>query len=126
MAVVSLIDFLFLLSGIYLIYTAIVAKKRGAIAVNVMLSKNVNVNDIKDRVGYIEYMYKKILLAGLMICAASVIHLANDYYIRSQMLTWVGIALIFAALAIYTVAFSRGQKKYISHRSGQSGHNKQK
>lgn len=122
----GMIDFLFLLSGIYLIYTAIVAKKRGAIATNVMLSKNVNVNDIKDRVGYIEYMYKKILLAGLMICATSVIHLANDYYIRSQMLTWVGIALIFAALAIYMVAFSRGQKKYISHRSGQSGHNKQK
>ena len=46
----GMIDFLFLLSGIYLIYTAIVAKKRGAIAANVMLSKNVNVNDIKDRV----------------------------------------------------------------------------
>lgn len=122
----GMIDFLFLLSGIYLIYTAIVAKKRGAIAANVMLSKNVNVNDIKDRAGYIEYMYKKILIAGLMICAASVVHLANDYYIHSQLLTWVGIALIFAALAIYTVAFSRGQKKYMAGRSGQSGHNKQK
>ncbi|MDE6389014.1 MAG: hypothetical protein K2L82_14535 [Lachnospiraceae bacterium] len=122
----GMIDFLFLASGIYLIYTAIMAKKRGTIAANVMLSKNANEKDIADKVGYIEYMYKKILLAGVMICIASVIHLANDYYIHSQPLTWVGIALIFAALAMYTAAFSRGQKKYMPRQKRQGKQEKQK
>lgn len=122
----GVIDFLFLASGIYLIYTAIAAKKRSTITANVMLSKNANEKDIADKAGYIEYMYKKILLAGVMICAASVIHLANDYYIHSQQLTWVGIILIFAALAIYTVAFSRGQKKYMPQYGKQNKKDKQK
>lgn len=122
----GMIDFLFLASGIYLIYTAIAAKKRNTIAANVMLSKNTNEKDIADKAGYIEYMYKKILLAGVMICAASVIHLVNDYYIHSQPLTWAGIVLIFAALAIYTVAFSRGQKKYMPRYGKQNKKDKQK
>ena len=113
MGMSGVIDLLFLASGIYLIYTAIAAKKRNTITANVMLSKNTSEKDIADRAGYIEYMYKKILLAGVMICAASVIHLVNDYYVHSQPLTWIGIALVFAALAMYTVAFSRGQKKYM-------------
>ncbi|MCM1122754.1 MAG: hypothetical protein NC416_09225 [Eubacterium sp.] len=113
MGMSGVIDLLFLASGIYLIYTAVAAKRRNTITANVMLSKNTSEKDIADKVGYIEYMYKKILLAGVMICVASVIHLVNDYYVHSQLLTWVGIALVFAALAMYTVAFSRGQKKYM-------------
>ncbi len=122
----GMIDFLFLASGIYLIYTAITTKKRKTIAANVMLSKNASEQDIADKVGYIEYMYKKILLAGVMICVAAIIHLVNDYYIHSQPLTWVGIVLIFAALAMYTIAFSRGQKKYMPQQRMQNKKDKRK
>ena len=120
----GMIDFLFFASGIYLIYTAIIAKKRQTITANVMLSKNANEKDIADKVGYIEYMYKKILLAGVIICIASAVHLVNDYYIHSQALTWVGIVLILAALAMYTIAFSRGQKKYMPQQRKQNKKNR--
>ncbi len=122
----GVIDFLFFASGCYLIYTAISAKKNKTIAANVMLSKNTNEKDIRDKVGYIDYMYKKILFAGVLICIASVIHLANDYYIHSQTLTWVGIALIFAALVIYVISFSRGQKQYLTQVKGQNKQSKSK
>lgn len=115
----GVIDFLFLACGIYLIYSAVMAKKKGNIAANVMLSKNANENDIKDKVGFIDYMYKKILLAGVMIIAASVIHLINDYVIHSIQLTWIGIAVILAAIVIYTIAFMRGRKIYIMQATGQ-------
>lgn len=116
----GVIDFLFLASGGYLIYTALAAKKNKTIAANVMLSKNTSEKDIEDKTGYIDYMYKKILLAGVLICIASVIHLANDFYIHAPQLTWAGIALIFAALAIYVVSFSRAQKQYLAKGKGQS------
>lgn len=115
----GIIDFLFLACGIYLIYSAVMAKKKGNIAANVMLSKNASESDIKDKVGFIDYMYKKILLAGVMIMAASVIHLVNDYFIHSIQLTWVGIAVILAAIVIYTIAFTRGRKMYIMQAAGQ-------
>lgn len=84
-----------------------------------MLSKNASESDIKDKVGFIDYMYKKILLSGVMIMAASVIHLVNDYFIHSIQLTWVGIAVILAAIVIYTIAFTRGRKMYIMQAAGQ-------
>lgn len=120
----GMIDILFFASGVYLIYTAVIAKKRQAIAANVMLSKNTNEKDIADKAGYIEYIYKKLLLVGAMICVAAVIHLVNDYYIHSKALTWTGIVLMLAALVIYTAAYKRGQKKYMPQQKTQNKKNK--
>lgn len=108
----GMIDILFFGSGVYLIYTALMAKKNGNIVSNVMLAKSVSESSIKDKIGFIDYMYKRILLAGVMIVIASIIHLVNDYYIHSGTLTWIGIIVILAAIGIYTAAYMRGQKMY--------------
>lgn len=107
------IDILFLASGVYLIYTAIMAKKKGNIIGNVMLGKDMNENDIKDRTGFISYMYKRVLTAGIMIVIAGIIHMVNDYFIYSKTLTWIGIGVILAAIALYTAAYLQGQKRYM-------------
>lgn len=109
----GMIDILFLLSGVYLIYTAYMAKKKGNIAGNVMLSKDMNESSIRDKAGFIEYMYKRIVAVGIMIILGSIVHMVNDYYIHSKALTWVGIVVILAAIAIYTAAYLRGQKRYL-------------
>lgn len=110
-----MIDILFLASGVYLIWTAISAKRQGNIVANVMLSKDMNEGNVKDKVGFIEYMYKRILLAGVLIVTGSAVHLLNDYYIFSNALTWVGIALVFIALVIYISAYMSGRKRYIGN-----------
>ena len=109
----GMIDILFFGSGVYLIYTAVMATKNGNIVSNVMLAKSVSENRIKDKLGFIDYMYKRILLAGVMIVIASIIHLVNDYYLYSSTLTWIGIIVILAAIGIYTAAYLRGQKMYM-------------
>ena len=109
----GMIDILFFGSGVYLIYTAVMAKKNGNIVSNVMLAKSVSENRIKDKLGFIDYMYKRILLAGVMIVIASIIHSVNDYYLYSSTLTWIGIIVILAAIGIYTAAYLRGQKMYM-------------
>lgn len=112
----GMIDFLFLASGVYLICTAVAAKKRGQIAANVMLGKNTSEKDIEDKAGFIGYMYKRIIFAGGMIIAASAVHLVNDYYIGSVGLTWVGIVVMFAAIVMYCVTYMRGQKLYMAQK----------
>mgnify|MGYP006876768030 CR=1 FL=1 len=109
----GMIDILFFGSGVYLIYTAVMAKKNGNIVGNVMLAKNVSESAIKDKLGFIDYMYKRVLLAGVIIVIASLIHLVNDYYIHSGTLTWIGILVILAAIGLYTAAYMRGQKMYM-------------
>ena len=116
-----MIDILFFVSGIYLIYTAVMAKKKGNVTGNVMLAKDMTEKDIRDKTGFIEYMYKRILLAGVMIIVASIIHLVNDYYLSSPILTWIGIAVILAAIVIYTVAYLRGQKRYLREQEKKTG-----
>lgn len=119
MGIGGAIDVLFLASGFYLIWTAIMAKKRGRIAANVMLSKDASEKDIQDKIGFIEYVSKRILLAGVLITASSIIHLANDYYIGSVILTWVGIAGVLLALIIYTTAYLGAQKRYMVQQNNQ-------
>lgn len=111
----GMIDVLFLASGVYLIWTAISAKRQGNIVANVMLGKDISEDNIKDKVGFVEYIYKRILLSGVLIVIGSAVHLINDYYIFSNALTWVGIALVFIALVIYISAYMRGQKRYIGN-----------
>ena len=110
----GMIDFLFLLSGVYLMGTAITAKTQGNISANVMLSKNTSEKDIEDKAGFINYMYKRILLAGILIVVAAIVHLINDYYFASRILTWTGILIILTALVIYATAYKRGQKLYMA------------
>ena len=92
----GMIDILFFASGVYLIYTAVMSKKNGNIAGNVMLAKDVSESSIKDKRGFIEYMCKRILTAGVMIVIASGVHL-----------------VILAAIAIYTAGYLQGQKRFI-------------
>lgn len=115
-----MIDMLFLASGVYLIWTAISAKRQGNIVANVMLSKDINEGQVTDKVGFIEYMYKRILLSGVLIVLGSAVHLVNDYYIFSNVLTWVGIVLVLTALVVYTGAYMSGRKRYIGNIGGRS------
>ncbi len=109
----GIIDFLFLASGGYMIGSALMAKRQKSVAANVMLGKNMEEKDIEDKEGFLDYMCKKLLLAGLLIMAAGVIHLANDYYFHSTLLSWIGIAGIIAGLAVYVTAYRNGQRRYM-------------
>ena len=113
----GVIDFLFLASGAYLVGTAVMAKSQGNIAANVMLGKGVNENDINDKPAFIDFMYKRLLLSGVLIIIASIVHLVNDYYLVSNALTLVGVILIAAAIFIYTKAYMDAQKRYAPHKA---------
>ena len=120
----DMIDFIFLACGAYLVGTSVMAKAQGNIAASVMLGKNVTESDIKDKVGYIDFMYKRLLLSGVMIIIGSIVHLINDYYISSVALTLVGILLILAALVIYTRSYFDAQRRYIPHKAARFNQDK--
>lgn len=112
------IDLLLLAGGVYLMWTAVSAKRQGNIVANVMLGKDTNEGHVKDKVGFIEYMYKRMLLSGVLIVIGAAVHLVNDFFIFSIALTGVGAALILIALIIYIRAYTGGRKRYIGDNSG--------
>ena len=109
----GVIDFLFLASGAYLIGNAVLAKKQGKITANVMLGKDISEKDVEDKLGFIDYMYKRLLLSGVLIMVGALVQLVNDYYYDSTVLTCIGVGLVFIALVIYMQAYRNGQKLYM-------------
>lgn len=109
----SLIDMLFIASGVYLIFSACMSKKSGVIAVNIMLGRAAEEKAIEDKAGYIDYMYKRIIVAGLLIITAGTLNLINGYYFNSAMMTLIASVTLFAAIILYIVIFRKGQKRYM-------------
>lgn len=109
----GIIDALFFASGIYLIISAVKAKSKGVITADVMLGKNMSEQRIKDRTGYIEYMYKRMLASGILIIIGGVINFVNDCYYSSNLVTVGAAALIIGAVAFYAAAYKNGTKKYM-------------
>ncbi len=109
----GIIDFLFVLSGAYLVGSALMAKRQGSVAANVMLGKNMEEKDIEDKAGFVEYMSSRLLLAGVLMLVAGLIHLANDYYFHMTLLSWIGIFGVIGALAVYINAYRNGQRRYM-------------
>lgn len=114
----SVIDILFIGSGIYLIYSAYMAKKNGIITANVMLGKDMDEKSIKDKTGFIEYMSKRILLAGIMVILAGGLNFINDSFFSSKAVTAAASAIILAAIVIYVAACKKGQKAYMELKKG--------
>ncbi len=109
----GIIDALFLVSGIYLIVSALMAKGRGVITANVMLGKNMSEQAIKDKIGFIEYMYKRMLVSGILIVIGGMINFINDCYYFSKLVTAAATVVILGAVALYVVAYKKGTKKYM-------------
>jgi hypothetical protein len=109
----EVIDIFFLVSGIYLIYAAFMAKRKGTIADSVMLAKDITESDIRDKAGYVAYMSRQIIIVGILVVLSSALNFINDRSLSSVALNLVGLAGFLAAVVIYTVAYKKGRKQYI-------------
>ena len=66
------VDILCMLCGAYLLYTGVVMKVQGRIISNVVLRKNTNEDSIRDKEGFIQYLYWKLAVIGIVIILSSI------------------------------------------------------
>ena len=109
----SIFDLLIAGCGLYLVYTAVVMKTKGKIIKGVLVSKEVDVEKIRDKEGFIRYMFGKVLLAGILAAAVGVTNLIN-FYVKGP--AWISMAVVagyFAVLMVFAVSSVKARKKYI-------------
>ena len=109
----DLMDFICIVSGVYLMYVGIVMKTQGKINANVVLSKGITENAIRDREGFIRYLYGKLVLIGAVIVVSDIVNLViryqgGDYNTLSR----IAFVIYIAAMVIYVVVVSKALKKY--------------
>ena len=113
MSNINIFDLLIAGSGLYLIYTAVIMKTRGEITKGVVISKDVNVERMRDKEGFIRYMYGKMILFGVLTVAVGVWDLINVYV---QGPPWISTAAVMGYLVLLLLfgAFTlKGRKKFI-------------
>lgn len=109
---INVMNFIYILSGIYLAYTGIVMKTQGKIISNVVLSKGIDENAIRDREGFINYLHTKLVVIGGIIILSGVVNFISDYNGRNAIVEWVIFAIFAGALVAYAKVVSKALKKY--------------
>lgn len=108
----NVIDFICILSGAYLAYTAINMKSKGEIAANVVLNKSTDESAIKDKEGFINYLYGKLLIIGIVIILSGVIDIVNFYMGGDSIVEVITFVVFAAALVAYGVVARSALKKF--------------
>lgn len=113
MNTMNLFDLLIVISGFYLIYTAVSMKRTGKIAGGVLLSKDVDVNKIRDKEGFIHYMYGKVILLGILTCAAGAMGFITESINGPVWLPLIGVGCYLVILILFAAASNKAKKLFI-------------
>lgn len=106
------IDILCMLCGVYLIYSGIAMKVQGKIVGNVVLGKNMNENAIRDKDGFIRYLYLKLVITGVVIILAMVVSIACSYMDWPRITSTIASVLFAAAIVAYVFFLKQAFKKF--------------
>ena len=106
------LDILCILSGVYVVYAAVLMKSKGKIIKNVILNKGKDESSIRDKEGLIHFLHKKMFLLGILIVFTGAMDLANSYVMHSGLITAAACILFAAEVIIYGTIVSAALRKY--------------
>lgn len=109
----DLIDVLCILSGAYVVYAAVVMKTKGRIINNVILNKGKDESAIRNKREFVQFLYWKLVLFGILIMLAGVMNLINSYTLNSGAVTIASCCLFGAALVGYGIIVNMALEKYV-------------
>jgi len=98
--------------GIYLMVMTVKMKKTGVIPSG-LVSKKINMERAKDIPGYINFMYVRGLIFGLVLSICSAILVYADFNEVSPFIE-LGVQIIYlGAIVFYAISSSKAQNKYL-------------
>lgn len=109
----NIFDLLIALSGAYLIYAAVIMKKDGKIVSSILPGKDVEANKMKDKEGFIKYMFGKLLLLGVLTLAAGIISMINTELGGPVYISLIGVVVVLTVLIVFSVSLTKARKMFI-------------
>ena len=109
----NILDWMITFGGLYLIYAALVMKLKGKIVKSIVANPEVDIDKIRDRKGFIQYMWVRVLILGILsaaVGAVGILSAQKEASLTTYMISFVGYLI---ALIWYCVISVRGRKKYI-------------
>ena len=88
-------------------------KKEGIIPKGVMVSKKAVIPHSADVAGFIQDMYWKGMVVGILGCIMGITDMVNIIYPQPQFVKIGVYVVFFAAWAVFGICLKRAQKKYL-------------
>ncbi len=108
--IMSIFDIILLVYGIYTIYASFAMKKTGV--PSKWLVPEQEMGRCKDSKGFIDAIYKKTILFGVLVVVYGVVSTINHFFLSIWALE-IGCIVFFLFIVIfYMVAFSRTKKEF--------------
>lgn len=111
----SFIDFLCIIGGGYLVYAGIVMKTQGKIVNNVVMNKGADESALRDKEGFINYLYWKLIAIGAVVILAGVANVVNDLTTQLAIISTLSSIAFFAAIVVYAVFVNKALKKFLKY-----------
>ena len=108
----NVLEFIFIITGVYLMNAGRVMKTEGKINANVALSKGVDENAIRDKEGFIQYMSGRLVLIGAVCTLAGIVNLLCDFQGGNAFVSLLSRVVFVAALVVYGIVANKALKKY--------------
>lgn len=106
-------DILIIFGGAYLIYSSVQMKRTGEIS-SAIVGKGYDPKKAKDPKGFIEYMYLKSIVMGVVVMAGGAFNYLNDKYWDIPNFSLIVCAVFFALIVVYGKIAMDAQKKYLA------------
>ena len=68
---------------------------------------------IRDKEGFIRYMFGKVLLSGILAAAVGIMNLVNAYVKGPAWISMAVVAGYFVVLMVFAVSSVKARKKFI-------------
>lgn len=111
----SFIDLLCIIGGGYLVYAGAVMKTQGKIVSNVVMNKGADESALRDKEGFIQYLYLKLIIVGVVVMLAGAANIVNDLTMKSAILATVLNCVFAAAIIVYAVFINKALKKFLKY-----------
>jgi len=113
MDVLNIFDMLVLFCGIYMAINGILMKTQNKINASLVLGKNVKEAELRDKEGFIAYMWWKVLAIGIVCALAGATNLILSKIDGMAIITTILDIVFFAILVVYGIIISKAQKKFM-------------
>ena len=113
----SIFDILVTVCGLYMAYCAVMMKTKGRINSGVVMSRSLDESQLKDKEGFINYLWWKLLAVGLLCAASGIFNMTYSKYAASStqymLIQLILYAVFFILLIVYGLIVVIAQKKYM-------------
>lgn len=106
-------DILIILCGAYLVYSSVQMKRTGEVS-SAIVGKGYDLKKAKDLKGYIEYMYLKSVILGVIVMVSGAANYLNGKYWNIPNFDLVVCAVFLVIIIVYSKIAIDAQKKYLS------------